>query len=92
MHGRELLIEQDPPNRPSGRPRGTEYEAIRTDRYKFVRYWNDEIELYDLVADPYELDNLAPRPGVRRRCSAPCRRGSRSCRLRRRSPAGRSPR
>ena len=62
MHGREILIEQDPPNRPSGRPRGTEYKAIRTDRFKFVRYWNDEVELYDLVADPYELDNLARDP------------------------------
>ena len=62
MHGREVLIEQDPPNLPSGRPRGTEYEAIRTDRYKFVRYWNNEIELYDLAADPYELDNLARDP------------------------------
>jgi arylsulfatase A-like enzyme len=62
MHGREILIEQDPPNLPSGRPRGTEYKAIRTDRYKFVRYWNDEVELYDLTADPYELDNLARDP------------------------------
>ena len=61
-YGREILIEQDPPNRPSGRPRGTEYKAIRTDRFKFVRYWNDEVELYDLVADPYELDNLARDP------------------------------
>ncbi|MFN8111744.1 MAG: sulfatase [Solirubrobacterales bacterium] len=62
MHGREILIEQDPPNLAGGRPRGTEYKAIRTDRYKFVRYWNDEVELYDLIADPYELDNLARDP------------------------------
>ena len=43
--------------------------ALRTDRYKFIRY--DELqgmnELYDLQQDPHELDNLLPDrvpPGV----------------------------
>ena len=38
------------------------YKSIRTDQYKYIRY--EELqgmdELYDLGADPYELDNLYP--------------------------------
>jgi N-acetylglucosamine-6-sulfatase len=38
------------------------YKAIRTDRYKYIRY--EELqgmdELYDLRTDPFELDNLLP--------------------------------
>ena len=40
MHGRELLIEQDTPEAEDGEPRGTEYAAVRTSRWKFVRYWD----------------------------------------------------
>lgn len=36
-----------------------EYYAYRTATYKYVEYNNGERELYDLVNDPYELDNLA---------------------------------
>ena len=35
------------------------YCAIRTSRYLFASYDTDEDELYDLVADPFELSNLA---------------------------------
>lgn len=39
------------------------YKAIRTERYKYIRY--EELsgmdELYDLVADPHELTNLLPK-------------------------------
>ena len=62
MHGRELLIEQDTPEGDDGTPRGTEYEAVRTSRYKLVRYWDDQVELYDLRRDPYELQNLRSDP------------------------------
>jgi N-acetylglucosamine-6-sulfatase len=58
MHGRELLIEQDTPERENGNPRGTEYEAVRTSRWKYVRYWDGKVELYDLRRDPHELQNL----------------------------------
>jgi len=58
MHGREILIEQDTPEKANGNPRGTEYQAVRTSRYKFVRYWDDQVELYDLRRDPFELENL----------------------------------
>jgi arylsulfatase A-like enzyme len=38
------------------------YRAVRTERYKYIRY--EELagmdELYDLRADPFELDNLLP--------------------------------
>jgi N-acetylglucosamine-6-sulfatase len=33
------------------------YEAVRTERYKYVEYGNGEEELYDLQNDPYELEN-----------------------------------
>ena len=34
------------------------YEAVRTDTYKYIEYENGETELYDLEADPYELESL----------------------------------
>ncbi|WP_236715179.1 sulfatase [Nonomuraea pusilla] len=35
------------------------YQALRTERYAFVRYATGETQLYDLATDPYELNNLA---------------------------------
>ena len=34
------------------------YGAVRTESYKYVEYDNGERELYDLQADPYELDSI----------------------------------
>ena len=36
------------------------YQAVRTDRWKYIRYreLTGADELYDLAADPYELKNL----------------------------------
>jgi len=34
------------------------YEGIRTDTYKYVEYATGDRELYDLQADPYELNNI----------------------------------
>jgi N-acetylglucosamine-6-sulfatase len=34
------------------------YQAVRTETHKYVEYDNGEVELYDLEADPYELDNV----------------------------------
>jgi arylsulfatase A-like enzyme len=41
---------------------GETFQAIRTADRKYVRYENGEEELYDLEADPYELENLASDP------------------------------
>jgi N-acetylglucosamine-6-sulfatase len=40
------------------------YKAVRTDRYKYIRYVDLEgmDELYDLAADPYELRNVIGDP------------------------------
>ncbi|MEV7011339.1 sulfatase [Streptosporangium sp. NPDC051022] len=35
------------------------YQGMRTARYTFVRYSTGEYQLYDNVADPYQLHNLA---------------------------------
>jgi N-acetylglucosamine-6-sulfatase len=37
------------------------YEAIRTPRFLYVEYRNGQHELYDLRADPFELDNIITR-------------------------------
>ncbi|HEU4515451.1 MAG TPA: sulfatase-like hydrolase/transferase [Nocardioidaceae bacterium] len=39
------------------------YRGVRTDRYTYMEHpVTGEIELYDRVADPYQLDNVAYRP------------------------------
>jgi len=35
------------------------YRGVRTDKFIYVEYESDELEFYDLVNDPYEMDNLA---------------------------------
>jgi len=44
------------------RLQGMGYKALRTDRYKYIRYEELEgmDELYDLASDPFELNNLLP--------------------------------
>jgi N-acetylglucosamine-6-sulfatase len=38
------------------------YCAVRNERYLYVKYQTGEEELYDVTADPYELDNQAGNP------------------------------
>ncbi len=49
---------------------GMTYRAVRTDRYKYIRWVNrsrdgELDELYDLERDPYELVNVVRRPAYR---------------------------
>lgn len=47
---------------PTDGPGGAEHTShlgLRTSTYKFVEYATGELEYYDLVHDPYELNNLA---------------------------------
>ncbi len=37
------------------------FRCIRTDRYKYIENYNDVSELYDLVEDPCELNNISEK-------------------------------
>jgi arylsulfatase A-like enzyme len=51
--------ETDPGGVPLGGPDGKlAYLAVRTETHKYVEYDNGDRELYDLEADPYELESL----------------------------------
>ena len=56
---RPILIENGPGNRIVDH-----YEGVRTRRYTYVEYSTGERELYDLVTDPIQADNLAGRPDM----------------------------
>lgn len=47
-----LAVAADPPS----------YCGVRTTTHKFIRYATGEVELYDLLADPYELESLHDDP------------------------------
>lgn len=48
------------------RIRNMGYQAVRTERYKYIHYLelDNMDELYDLEADPYELDNIIDDPAA----------------------------
>lgn len=52
--GRDVLL--------YGRGNGVHFHGLRTPRYTYVRYTNGMEELYDLEADPYQLENQAGSP------------------------------
>jgi arylsulfatase A-like enzyme len=49
-------------DRPAITTYGFKNHAIRTEGWRFIRYANDDRELYDESKDPYEWENLAVRP------------------------------
>jgi len=44
---------------PARAPGLTPYQGLRTAQYTYVEYTTGELELYDVQADPYQLQNLA---------------------------------
>jgi arylsulfatase A-like enzyme len=53
-----LLIEQFA-NNPARTEKQPAFEALRLPHLIYVEYGSDERELYDLIADPQEIENLA---------------------------------
>jgi arylsulfatase A-like enzyme len=49
-------------NHPAITTHGRNNHAIRTERYRFIRYADGSEELYDHATDPHEWTNLAGRP------------------------------
>jgi N-acetylglucosamine-6-sulfatase len=56
---RNLLLEHWGPSIPA-------YCGVRSSRYAYVQYRYGQEELYDLAADPYQLENRSARPALRR--------------------------
>ncbi len=61
---RPLLLQPDAPwDRPALTSHGFQRHAVRSERWRYIRYQNGEEELYDELKDPYEWTNLANTPG-----------------------------
>jgi arylsulfatase A-like enzyme len=66
VEGRSLVPLLEDPNREWSYPVVTTYgydnHAVRTDRYRYIRYADGSEELYDHASDPNEWTNLASDP------------------------------
>jgi len=49
----------EPPDSPYNTKQDRAYRGLRTADYTFVQYGDGTLELYDLKADPYQLENIA---------------------------------
>jgi arylsulfatase A-like enzyme len=67
LHGRSLVPLLRDPSAPWADGRllellvggARQYEAVRTERFLYAEYANGDVELYDLHADPFQLENVA---------------------------------
>ena len=66
MDGQSLVPLLKQPDLPWSRPAVSTYgfqnHSIRTERWRYIRYYDGTEELYDHDADPYEWTNLAVKP------------------------------
>ncbi|WP_425400034.1 sulfatase [Aeoliella sp.] len=63
LDGKSLVALLENPTQPWARPARVEYlrgnAAVRSDRYRYIRYKDGAEELYDHQTDPHEWNNLA---------------------------------
>lgn len=68
LEGRSLVPLLRDPEAPWNYPAVMTYlqgnHAVRSERYRYIRYANGDEELYDHSADPHEWTNLADRPDL----------------------------
>lgn len=68
LEGISLVPQLQNPNTARERPAVTSHNqgnhSIRTERYRYIRYADGSEELYDMVDDPREWNNLAMQPAL----------------------------
>jgi N-acetylglucosamine-6-sulfatase len=67
---RDAVLIESKPTKKDEHPYGLPgFRAVRTEARVYVRWDTGEKELYDLEADPYQLDNILAEERVRRNIS-----------------------